>query len=197
MVHLLSEIVEQDTSATDARFGILLHLAQFVLVQFLLSTVLGKLFQLDNVREGIEKHGVCRSSIAPGTSYLLVETLDALWHVVMDDPSHVALVDAHTEGDGGTDHLNGVLLEQLLCLVTFSLVQSGMIDTRLDTVSLQELRHFLRILSAKTIDDATARWTRFDEIQDILFLFFCRVASLDVQAEVRTVEAGDKETGIV
>jgi hypothetical protein len=72
-----------------------------------------------------------------------------------------------------------------------------MIDTRLDTVSLQELRHFLRILSAKTIDDATARWTRFDEIQDVLFLFFCRVASLDVQAEVRAVEAGDKETGIV
>ena len=35
----------------------------------------------------------------------------------MDDPSYVALVDAHAKSDGGTDHKKVILFESLLCLV--------------------------------------------------------------------------------
>ena len=50
-----------------------------------------------------------RIAIAAGAARLLIVSLDALGHVVMDDVAHVGLVDTHAKGVGGDHHLNVVV----------------------------------------------------------------------------------------
>ena len=94
----------------------MLHALQFLDIHLLLSAFFSKTSECNNVGKTIEKHGVGRCSVASGSSYFLIETLDALGQVVVHNPAHVAFVDAHTEGDGGADHLYIVAFEGLLGL---------------------------------------------------------------------------------
>ena len=115
----------------------------------------------------------------------------------MDNPADIALVDAHTKGDSGTNHLDVVLFEHLLSLVALILCESCMVNGCFDTMLLQVLSHFLRILPAQTIDDAAIQGACLDEVQDILVFLLGGIATLDGQAKVGAVEAGNKETGIL
>ena len=117
-----------------------------------------------DIGQRVEEDCVGRGSIAPRTTYLLIETLDALGHVVMDDPAHIALVDAHAEGNGGTDHEQLVVLEQLLCLIALQVGETSVVSSCLDAFFAQICRHLLRSLSAQAIDDAGFEGTGLDEV---------------------------------
>ena len=55
-------------------------------------------------------------AVAAGAADFLVVALDVFGQVVVNHPAHVALVDAHAEGDGGHDHLQVVLQKGFLRL---------------------------------------------------------------------------------
>ena len=128
MVGLFVKIIQKDTAATNVRFCILPHLFEFVHVYVLLSTGLGELRQLDDVGQRVEQHGIGRCAITPCTANLLIEALDAFGHVIMDNPTDVALVNAHAESNSGTHYLYLVILETFLRLITFLTGKSSVIS---------------------------------------------------------------------
>ena len=184
----LTEIVEQDATAAHPRFSVLFHALELFEVDITLTAILGEIPQLDDVRHGVEEYRVGRCAISSGTPYLLVEALDALRHVVVDDPSHVALVDAHSEGDGGANHLNLVHLEALLHRSPFLVGKSGVVGSGIDALLLQFLGHHLRVLPRQAVDDARIARSLGDKLEDVLQFLLLGALPSHRQAEVGTVE---------
>lgn len=73
----------------------------------LLLTVDDPLDALD-VSVGVEEDAVGQLSISASSAGLLIVSLHWLGKTGVDDVAHVRLVDAHAEGDGGTDHLQWI-----------------------------------------------------------------------------------------
>ena len=188
VVGLFVEVAQQDTAATDARLGVLPHALQLVHIDVLLTAGLGKLRQLDDVGDGIEQHGVSRCPVAPCTPNLLIEALNALGHVEMNHPADVALVNAHAEGDGGTDHQQVVVLELLLGLVALLVGQASVVGECVDALGSQCACHLLCCLPAQAVDDARIVRTGLDEVQDVVHLLSITEAALDGEAQVRAVK---------
>ena len=167
-------------------------MAQFLEVDGLLSAVACKLAELDHVGQRVEQDGLGIVAVAASTPDFLIEVLDALRHVVVDDPAHIALVDTHSESDGGTHYLQIVLLEALLRLVALCLRQACVIGSGADAVLLQFLGQAFGILATQAVDDASLGGTRHDEVAYEGLLVFGGVASLHAELQVRTVETGDE-----
>ena len=110
----------------------------------------------------------------------------------MNHPAYIALVDAHSEGDSGTYHINLVHLETLLHRCTLHAGESRMVGLSIDTVVLQRLSHHLRVLAGQAVDDARIALTALDEAVDELQLLLLRALLTDGETEVRTVEAADE-----
>ena len=177
VVRLLAEIVEQDPPATDTRLSIFLHPFQLVHVDILLTTLSCKFSKLYNVCEGIEKDGISWCPITSGTSYLLIEALDAFGHVIMDHPTDIAFVDTHSEGDGGTDNSELVILKPFLRLIALKCRHTSMIWCSIDAFLLQVGCHLLRILPAQAVDDTSLHRTGLDEVDDKVHLLSSFITS--------------------
>ena len=125
----LTKVIQENASAANLRLGILLHTLQFFDIYVALPTFLGKLTQGDQVLQVIEEDGLRWQPISAATSYLLIETLYTLGQIVMNDKSDIALVNAHTKCNRGTDDMDTVVNEVILYLRTFLRRQSSMIKT--------------------------------------------------------------------
>ena len=109
VIHFLAEITQQDAPAADVGFAVPLHLFQFLQVHLALPALLGETSKHDQVAQRIEKQRVAPQAIPARPSDLLIIILDASRHVVMDDPAHVAFIDAHPESDRGAYHIHTVV----------------------------------------------------------------------------------------
>ena len=87
---------------------------------------------------GAEIEGAARGiAVAAGAARFLIVAFEALRQVVMNHPTHVRLVDAHSEGDGCDDHLYIVANERLLIVAPGFGVQSRVIRKSADAVGLE------------------------------------------------------------
>ena len=111
VITLFIEVVEQDAPSAYTTLSIFAHSFEFFTIYLSQTTIVSKPFQLDNVVQGIEKHGLCRCPVSSSSTNLLIETFNALGHVIVNHPSHVALVDTHTKGNRSTNHLYLVVFE--------------------------------------------------------------------------------------
>ena len=107
----------------------------------------------------------------------------------MNHPSHIALVDTHSEGDGSAHHLYLVHLETFLYRGSLLGGESGMIGFCLYAMLLQSLCHHLRILAREAVDDACLVWATGDEMVNEFQFLLLRAFLAYGEAEVRTVEA--------
>ena len=78
------------------------------------------MLQRDNVTDVVEQYSLTWQSVTTATPYFLIVILDALRQIIVHHKAHIALVDAHSEGNRGTDHLNAVVDEIFLHPATFS-----------------------------------------------------------------------------
>ena len=62
--------------------------------------MLQQIFAEHDILRGEEEDALGRTAVTPRASGLLIITLDIHGHVIVDDITHVALVDAHAEGIG-------------------------------------------------------------------------------------------------
>ena len=85
----------------------------------------------------------------------------------MDDETHVRLVNAHAEGDGGHNHVHLFHQEQVLVLCPRLGVQAGMVRERLDAVDGQQLGHLFHLLAAEAVDDAGLSAVLTKETDDV------------------------------
>ncbi len=116
-VIVLSEITEQQLSAAGIRLGICHCLHQKLFSDLLLGyrLALHELLKFLDVLVTVERNALTFASVSSGASGLLIIAFDALRNVVMDDETHVRLVDSHSKGDGGDNDVD--LLHQKLVLI--------------------------------------------------------------------------------
>ena len=184
----LSEIIQEDSSSADSRFGVFFHSSQFFQIHRFLSAFFAERAQGDDVCHRIEQYRICRSAVSSGSSYLLIETLDALRHVVVNHPSHVALVDTHSEGDGSAHHFYLVHLETLLHRGSLLGRESGMIGFGIDAMRLECLCHHLCVLAREAVDDACFFGATGDEMVNEFQFLLLRTFLAHGKTEIRTVE---------
>ena len=185
----LSEIIQEDSSSAHSRFGVFFHSSQFFQIHRFLSAFFAERTEGDDICHRIEQYRIGRSAVSSGSSYLLIETLDALRHVVVNHPAYVALVDTHSEGDGSAHHFYLVHLETFLYRGSLLGGESGMIGFCLYAMLLQSLCHHLRILAREAVDDACLVWATGDEMVDELQLLLLGAFLTHGETEVGTVEA--------
>ena len=196
MIHRLAEIVEQDTSTTHLTLRILLHTLQFLVVDVLLSTLLRKLSERDDVADLIEEHRLTRQTVTSATTNLLIIALNALRQIIVHHEAHITLVDAHTKSNGGTHHIYFVVDESLLHPITSRRRQSGMISHRPHSLLLQLGSHTLRGLTTHTIYDAAlARMTSY-ECHDEALLILGGISPANVQREIRTIKGRHEDRSL-
>ena len=184
----LSEIIQEDSSSADSRFGVFFHSSQFFQIHRFLSAFFAERTEGDDICHRIEQYRIGRSAVSSGSSYLLIETLDALRHVVVNHPAHVALVDTHSEGDGSAHHFYLVHLETFLYRGSLLGGESGMIGFCLYAMLLQSLCHHLRILAREAVDNACLVWATGDEMVNEFQFLLLRTFLAHGETEVGTVE---------
>jgi hypothetical protein len=80
---------------------------------------------------------------------LLDVRLDAVRQAVVYNGSHVGLVEAHAEGDGGGDQAHFVEKEEALGALALLRLLSGVVAQRGDAVGEKELRQAVRLVLAR------------------------------------------------
>ena len=153
---ILAEIVQQQLSAARVGLGIGDSLDEQLLSDLLLGDrlALHELLQLLYVLITIECYALSLSSVTACSSGLLIISLDALRDVVMDDETHIRLVDAHSECYRRHNDVNLLHQEPVLILRPCLRIKTGMVWRRLDAVDVQQFRKLFHLLSAEAVDDA-------------------------------------------
>ena len=83
----------------------------------------------------------------------------------MDQQADVGLVDTHAEGDGGGDDGHLVVDEPVLRLPAHLAIEPGVIGQRVETVSPQDFRQFLRPLAGEAVDDGGLPLVLLQQVQ--------------------------------
>ena len=194
-IEVLAEVVQQVFAAAHAGLGEAHRIGQQLFADLLLGhgLALQELLQLLDVLVAVEGHTLAFAAVTSRTSRLLVVALQALRDVVVDHETHIGLVDAHAEGDGGHDHIH--LLHEELVLVTGALVgiHAGVVGQCLDAVHVQHLGHFLHLLPAEAVNDAAATGVLFDEADDLAAHV---LLGADLVVQVGAIEAGLVRLGV-
>ncbi len=142
---------------------------------------------LHYVGEAVDHPGLGGQPVAPSAAGLLVVALHALRQIQVRDETHVGLVDAHAEGNGGHHHHAVFLDEPVLPLLALGGGEAGVIGERVDAVVDQHLRRLLHRPARETVDDpALAAMLVADETQQLAARI---VLAGDGVADVRAVEA--------
>ena len=167
---ILSEIIEQELAPALAGLCVgnrfIEQLLAYLLLRHRLS--LHELLQLLDVLVAVIGDASAFLPVTACAAGFLVVAFYALGNVVMDDETHVRLVYAHAEGDGGHNHVHLFHQEQVLILRPGLGVQAGVVRERLDAVDGQQLGHLLHLLAAETVNDAGLAGILAQEADDVL-----------------------------
>ena len=107
------------------------------------------------------------ATIPSGTTGFLIVAFDTLWDIMVDDKAHIGLIDAHTKGNGGHDHIHLFHQEHILILGTCFGIEPGMIGYSTHSIHLEYLGEFLDPFSAQTIDDSRLSLVLFYKTDDV------------------------------
>ncbi len=203
----LAEVAEQRLASAAEAVGVADHgrkLVQFdahalgvALVR--VAAVRGAAATLDEaaydggVAEAEEQEGLGGQAVAPAAPGLLVVALDGLGQVVVHDEAHVALVDAHAEGDRGDDHRDLVARERVLDAPPLVRRQAGVVRGGVHAVIAQPAGDLLGALAREAVDDAGLAGVAGEELGELVQ----RLALVDDRvADIGPVEAGDVDRGV-
>ena len=147
---------------------------------------------------GVESDALAFAAVAACTASLLIVAFEAFRYVVVNDETHIGLVDAHAESDGGNDDIHFFHQEFVLVLGTHFVVQSRMVGKGFDSVELQQLGQLLHAFAGEAVDDAAFAFVLSDEFHYLTVeLDRFRGFGAYLVVEVRPVERGDEEVGVL
>ena len=167
---ILPEVVQQQAPAATAGLGVSDYLGQKLTADLLLGhrLALHELFELADILVAVVGDAAAFLAVTSGTSCLLVIALYALGDVVVDDETHVGLVDTHAEGYGSDYHVDLLHQEGVLVLRAGLGVKAGMVGARLYVVDTQQFGKLLDLLAAEAVDDAGLAGILLDVSDDVL-----------------------------
>ena len=110
--------------------------------------------QRHHIAEAVGHPRFRRQSVTPGAAGLLVVALHALGQVQVRHETHVGLVDAHAEGDGGHHHHPFLAQEALLVGGARGRVHAGVVGQCGKALFGQKGRRLVHALARQAVDDA-------------------------------------------
>ena len=162
----LAEISQLHGAATFAGLRVAQHLPQLLAGDALFVRQRLEGHRIDLLRNdvlggadvaGAEIENAARLlAVAAGAPGFLVVALERFRQVVVHDPAHIGLVDAHAKGDGGDDHLRVIANERFLVVATRRCIETGVIRQCADAIALQSLGELIDALAREAVDDARA-----------------------------------------
>ena len=111
------------------------------------ALVVHELLQFLQVLLRIECYADALSAVTSCATRLLIVSLQGFRYVIVYDKAHIGLVYAHSEGYRGADDINAFHEEIVLRLVSYGVVQAGMICCRLYVVGHQHFCQLLHLLA--------------------------------------------------
>ena len=133
-------------------------------------------------------------TVAPGASRLLVIGLDAAGHVEVGDKAHVGAVDSHAEGVRRHDHVVAAVEKDILRPFPVLVLHPAVVGDEFHAHAGKGGADFLDLFPRRAIDDAGA--VRLDEVLEPRVFLAVAFAMSHSQAEVRSLEAADRDVGI-
>src|SRR5882762_3946419 len=140
----LAEVAQLDRSAAFGRLGITQHLTQllaryalFVLegrARIRIDLLLNQEFRRADIGGAEVKCAARGVPVTSGAAGLLIVAFQSLRQIVVHDPTHIGLVDAHPEGGGCDDHLDIVANEGFLIVAPDCGIESGVIRAYPDSI---------------------------------------------------------------
>src|SRR5690606_1390956 len=164
--------MEQQFATTQRGLCICHCLNKQLFTYLLLSNglTLHKLLKLLNILVAIECNTTTFTSIPTGTTCFLIITLKTLGHIIVDNDTHVRLINTHTKGNGSNNHVNLFIQKLILVGCPCCSIHSGMVGQSLYTIHNQKFCKLFNLLPAKAVD-----YTRLSRIllQHLDNLFRC------------------------
>ena len=151
---VFAEVVEQNATTANLRFGVFLHAVEFLGVDVTLAAFVYKFAERDDILEIVEQHRFGGEAVAARAPDFLVKALDALGEIVMDYVTDIAFVDAHAECDCRAHDIDIVVDEILLHIVAFFGGQPCMVSLCVNACIEEFFGDFFGALARKAIDDS-------------------------------------------
>ena len=136
-----------------------------------------------------QQQGVCSSAVTTCTTRLLIVLLERLAHRIVDNKTHVSLVDTHTERIGSHHYTCAAIAPRRLAHRAVGVTQTTVIVVGRNAVLVQELGQLLGALARTHIYNARAA-DLLDHTQNLLVLVV-NVAHHVLQIGTRETAAQD------
>ena len=134
----------------------------------------------------IKGNALAFSAVSSGAACFLVIPLQALWYIIVDDVSHIGLINSHSKCDSSYNYVDLFHQEIVLILRSRCRIHTCMISTGIDPVGLKYLSKLFYLLPAQAINDARLFRIVLDELYDVLIYILSFRTYLVIQ--IRTVE---------
>ena len=121
----------------------------------IILTTLDQVLVGHNILSTVEQDTLRRISVTARASCLLIIALHVLWHIIMNDISHIRFVNSHTKSISGYHHMTAVIDKIILVVPALLIGKPGMISGGSDSVLNQFSADFLHQFSGKTVDNST------------------------------------------
>ena len=130
--------MQQRLSATYGRFGISSGFQQKLFTDFLLCHrfTLHELFKFLQVFIGIKGNTLSFASISSGTSCFLIISFQTFRDIIMNNITHIRLVNTHTKSNGSYNHIYFLHQEVVLILRACCRIHSCMVCASINTIRL-------------------------------------------------------------
>ena len=109
------------------------------------------------------------AAITTSTTGLLIISLQRFGNIIVNHITHIGLVDTHTKGNRGNNHIDSLHQEIILIIGSGLGVHTCVICQRLDAISQKQLGQLLNLLTAQTVYDSALASTLLDESNNIVF----------------------------
>ena len=170
---LFSKIMKEQLASAHRRLGISGRFFKKLTTNVLFANGLAfhELLQFLEIFVRIEGNAKALAAISAGASCFLVISFKAFGNVVVDDESHIGLVDAHAKGDGSHNHIDVFFKKSILGVATHLGIQSCVIGARIDVVGAKHLGEFFHAFAREAVDDTTHMRVTLDESDDVVIHF--------------------------
>ena len=135
---------------------------------------LDKILISNHILPTVKQDTFRRIAVTARTACFLIIAFHVLRHIIMNDITHIRLVDSHSKCIGGYHHTTAVINKIILIVPAFLIGKSCMISGGRDAVTDQLSADFLHQLSGKTVDDSTVvRMLQYVIVYFLIFIFRC------------------------
>ena len=117
------------------------------------GVAVGEIFEHDPIVGAGQEFADGGLAVAARAACFLRVVLQGLRQVVVIDAADVRLVDPHAKSDRGDDRMHAAIHEGILCCMPLFVRQAGVVSEGLDPALPQIIRHVLRCLLERHVDD--------------------------------------------